>query len=279
MKIPEFAADASAGVPLGCSCVRKCRRWHFIQGSSSGRWPGTPTCLLDEGIAPTRGADRGQRAGGRGGAGGDRSGREGERGKRVWVGTEKPSMRRDSALHRAPADEGRVGSREFPGRGRRGRGPTGASARVFRVSGRPKSTPGDDGPWTSARACSLPPRANLMRSCPSGPCPMRLQRGSMGAHVSRQFHGPWSVVHRPWLRVNGGYHVRAGRARMRDGCRSDFASPRDLRPERLSMRNGPQPQPLGRICSRQCRGGGRRRARLSDMAWMLAGTGDLRIER
>jgi hypothetical protein len=240
MKIPELAADASARVTLGCSCARECRRQHFIQESSGGRWPGMPTCLLDGGIAPTGPSEPGagsreQGAGSRGRVcfGRDvRDVREGERGKRVWFGAEEPSMRRDWALRRAAADEGRARGRESLGALREGKWQV-ASARhprvIFRVLGRPKSTPNrwmtGHGPWTSTSACSLPPRANLSRSCPPGPFPVRAQRGLIGAHVSRQFHGPWSVIHGPWSMVHGGYRVRAGRAKMRDRCRSDFASP------------------------------------------------------
>jgi hypothetical protein len=47
VKIPRLAADASAGSAFFCSSARKYGRWHLIRGSSSGGWPGMPTCLPD----------------------------------------------------------------------------------------------------------------------------------------------------------------------------------------------------------------------------------------
>jgi hypothetical protein len=81
MNSPEFAADAPARVTLGCSCARRCRRWHFIRGVVVVDGPEWRLASQMGELRPRGQPSGGQRAGGRVGFGWDGTGRDGTCGK------------------------------------------------------------------------------------------------------------------------------------------------------------------------------------------------------
>jgi hypothetical protein len=92
---------------------------------------------------------------------------------------------------------------------------------------------------------------------------MGAQPGLMRAHATRPLRGPWALVHGPRSTVHGAHHLRAGRARMRDRCRSDYA-PSQIwtRGTESGGRAAAPARTMGPFCSRQSPRGWRRRARL-----------------